>query len=352
MVHIGDAIGVDAGKQRHHVAQIRHVLPGDLQPGGGGDRHQMQRVVGRTTRCMEANQRVDDGLFRNDVPDRRIIIAFGGQRQSAPRRLAGQCVAQWRARIDEARAGQMQAHDLHQHLIGIGGAVEGTGAGRVIGFRFGFKQFGATDLALGIELADLALFVVRQPRGHRPGGNEHARQMAEAQSADQEAGHDLVADAQIDRGVEHVVAERDRGRHGDDVAREQRQVHAGLALGHAVAHRRHPACDLRGRAYGARRVLDDVGIELVGLMGAQHVVIRRDNAEVERPVAGQFRLVGGRAGSKAVGQVSATQRRPVDPVFLGARYAIKIDAARVGTACRDAIGHVLNSLEDRHRWSP
>jgi hypothetical protein len=38
------------------------------------------------------------------------------------------------------------------------------------------------------------------------------------------------------------------GGHRDHVAREQRQLHAGLALRDAVAHRRHAARDLRHRA--------------------------------------------------------------------------------------------------------
>ena len=78
--------------------------------------------------------------------------------------------------------------------------------------------------------------------------------MAEGQRRDHQPRHDLVADAEIDRGVEHVVRQADRGRHGDHVAREQRQLHAGLALGDAVAHGRHAAGDLRDAAGLARRL--------------------------------------------------------------------------------------------------
>src|SRR3546814_13903833 len=72
--------------------------------------------------------------------------------------------------------------------------------------------------------------------------------MAEAQRADQQAGDDLVADAQQQRTLEHRMAERDGGALGDRVAAEQRQVHARLPLRHAVAHRGNAARDLRGRA--------------------------------------------------------------------------------------------------------
>ena len=112
----------------------------------------------------------------------------------------------------------MQAHDLHQHLVGVGGAVEGAGAGRVIGLGLRRQQIGARRLAFGVELADFRFLVVGEAGGHRSGRQEHRRQMAEGERADQEARHDLVADAEIDRGVEHVVRKRDRGRERDHVA--------------------------------------------------------------------------------------------------------------------------------------
>jgi hypothetical protein len=97
----------------------------------------------------------------------------------------------------------------------------------------------------GVALAHLGLLLVGDAGRHRPGRHEDHRQVAEAQRADQQARHDLVAHAQAQRRVEHVVRQRHRGGHGDHVAREQRQLHAGAALGHAVAHRRHAAGDLR-----------------------------------------------------------------------------------------------------------
>ena len=156
--------------------------------------------------------------------------------------------------IDEGGARRVQAHDLHQHLVGIGGAVEGAGARPVIGFGLGLEQLGAAGLALGIELADLGLLVIGQAGGHRPGRNEHRRQMAEGQRRDHQPRHDLVADAEIDGGIEHVVRQADRRRHGDHVARKQRQLHARLALGDAVAHGRHAAGHLRDAAGLARRL--------------------------------------------------------------------------------------------------
>jgi hypothetical protein len=332
MVHVGDAVGIDAGQERDGIGKIGHILPGDLQAGGRGDGDEVERVIGRTAGGVQADEAVDDGLLVDDVADRRVVIALGGERQSAASGFAGQRIAQRRAWIDEAGARQVQAHDFHQHLVGIGGAVERAGAGRMVGLGLGFQQFGAADLAFHIELADAALFIVGQARRHRAGGHEDGRQMAEGQCADEQAGHDLVADAEIDGGIEHVVAERNGRRHGDDIAREQAQVHALLALGHAIAHGGHATGDLGGGAHFARRGFDDVGIELIGLMGRQHVVIGGDDAEVERRRAGKLRLFGRRAGGEAVGEVAAGETGAVDALPRAAsrrlRYSLREPALR------------------------
>ncbi len=175
--------------------------------------------------------------------------------------------------------------------------------------------------------------------------------MAEGQGADDEAGHDLVADAEIDGGIEHVVAQRDGGRHGDDVARKERKVHARLALGDAIAHGGHAAGDLGRGTDLAGGFFDDVGIELVGLMGAQHVVVAGDDAEVERLVAGESRLLGGAAGGKAVGEITAGERGAINALLPGGFEAVEIVAARVAAARGNAVGHVLDGLTDGHGWS-
>src|SRR3546814_3577258 len=85
------------------------------------------------------------------------------------------------------------------------------GARAMISCRLGLEQFVARRLTLGIELADTLFFLVREPRGHRPRGDEYLRQVPETQRADQQAGNDLVADAEQQRALEHRVAQRDRG---------------------------------------------------------------------------------------------------------------------------------------------
>ena len=209
-------------------------------PGGRGHRDEMDGVIGRAAGRVEADDAVDDRPLIDDMPDRGVVVAERGHLQRAADAEHRQRVAQRRVGIDEGRAGQVQAHDLHQHLVGVGGAVEGAGAGRMIGLRLRGQQFGARRLAFRVQLADLRFLVVGEAGRHRPRRQEDRRQMAEGQRADEQARHDLVADAEIDRRVEHVVRQRDRGRERDHVAGKQRQLHALLALGDAVAHGRTP----------------------------------------------------------------------------------------------------------------
>jgi hypothetical protein len=118
---------------------------------------------------------------------------------------AGQRVAQRRVRVDEAGAGQVQAHELHQHLVGVGSAVEGAGAGAVVAGHLGRHQRVAADLSGGELLADLDFSSFGRPRGHGSGRQEDRGDMPEGRRRDDQPRHDLVADAQIDRGVETVV---------------------------------------------------------------------------------------------------------------------------------------------------
>jgi hypothetical protein len=70
-------------------------------------------------------------------------------------------------------------------------------------------------------LAHLGLVAVRQAAAHRPGRHEDAGQVAEVQRADQQAGHDLVADAQQQR-ASNTSCESAIGRAMAMVSRENR----------------------------------------------------------------------------------------------------------------------------------
>ena len=313
MVHVGEPVGIDPRHQRGRGGKRRHVGPLDQHAGGTGHRHEVQGQVGGAPRGMQADHAVDEGALVEHRARGRVGVAAGGDLERAARRRTGQRVAERRAGVDEAGTRQVQAHELHQHLVRVRRAVEGAGAGPVVGGHLGRHQRVPADLALGEALAHGGLLVVGQARGHRPRRHEERRHVAEGGGRDHQAGDDLVADAEEESGVEAVVRERHAGRERDHVPAEERELHAGLALGHAVAHRRHAACDLGGAARLARRVADQRGIARQRLVGREHVVVGGDDADVSGGAFGLARLVGLRAGREGVGEVAAGEMRPRRP---------------------------------------
>ncbi len=129
--------------------------------------------------------------------------------------------------------------------------------------------------------------------------------MTEAQRTDQQSGDDLVADAEQQRPIEQVVRQRHRGAHGDHLAAGDGQLHAGLALGDAVTHRRYAAGHLPHRADLAQRLAQTFGIVLVGLVRREHVVVGGDDGDVRRIGQAQALLVLRATTGDAVGEVRA-----------------------------------------------
>ncbi len=106
----------------------------------------------------------------DDVTDAVDVVA-GGDLGDPAGGGVGQRGAQRAVRVHERGAGQVQAHDVHQQLVGVGGAVERAGAGRVVGRDLGGEQVLAADLAVGVRATDRGLLGVRQPArtSGRPG---------------------------------------------------------------------------------------------------------------------------------------------------------------------------------------
>ena len=150
--------------KRHGLGEMGQIAPGERNAGGRRHGDQMHGVIGRAAGREQADDAIDDGALIDDAADRRVVIAERGDRQRARGGGAVNSSRSCRIGIDEGRARQMQAHDLHQHLVGIGGAVEGAGAGAVIGARLGLEQGVAADFAFGMQLADFRLLVIGKAR--------------------------------------------------------------------------------------------------------------------------------------------------------------------------------------------
>ncbi len=347
VVHVRQPVRVDLGHHRNGVRDIGEVLrrQGDARRSCHG--RQVQDEVGGPPRRHQADHAVDEAADPQHLARRGELVARGGDRQRPLGRGLGQGFPQRRARIDEAGARQVQAHDLHQHLVGVGGAVERAGAGAVIRRHLGRHQRVAADLAGGELLPDLRLLVVGQSRGHRARGNEDCGDVSERGGGDDEAGHDLVAHPEIERGVEAVVRHADRRGHRDHVAREERELHPRLALRHAIAHRRHAARDLRGGAVGAGDVADEVRVVLERAMGREHVVVGGDDAEVGGRAAGERGLVPFHSGV-GMGLVRAGEVRADGPRVHRGLHAFEVVGPGRGGAVADAVGDAGNAVVEGH----
>jgi len=124
------------------------------------------------------------------------------------------------------------------------------------------------------------------------------------------------------------------------VTAEQRQLHAGPALGDAIAHRRDAAGELGDAAGGPNGVADHVGEMLERLMGRQHVVIGRNDRDIGLGGRTQVALVVGGAGGEAVGDVGAAEIGALRPVGRGVGHARQIGRARRPAALDQPGGHI------------
>ena len=237
-------------------------------------------MIGRPACGMQADDGIDEAALVQHPADRTRVFAAARNGDGAFGGGNSQGVAQIVMRVDESGAGKMQPHHLHQHLVGIGGAVECAGAGPVIGGNLGFQQIGTGGLAAGERFADRGLFGIRQTTCHRPSWHKNHRKMAKGQRPDHQPRHDLVANAQAKGGVIDPVRQPDRRCHGDDIAAHQRQLHARPPLGDAIAHCRHAASHLCSAACGPRGGADHLRIVFKRLVRRQHVVIGGDDADI------------------------------------------------------------------------
>ena len=349
LVHVGTAVGIYAGQQGHDGREFGKVRPADDQPGRAGHRHPVDQVVGGAPRGQQGRHGVDDGAFVHQPADGGEARTAAHQVQHLSHRLPGELFAQAVVRVDVGRAGHVQPHGLQQHLVAVGRAVEGAGARAMVGLAFGGQQGLTSDQPLGRLFAHACLVLVGQTRTHGSGRHEHAGQVSEVKRPDQQPRHDLVAHAQQQGGVEHVVGQGHGRGHGDGVARKQAQLHAGLALRDAVAHGRHATGHLGDGALAPCFVTDTCGIAFVGLVGRQHVVVGRHHADVGRLLRHDAQLVLRRHGGKGMRHVGTAHAIGAADARSQAIQALQVGRAQRLAALTNAFGHRMHHGMDRDR---
>ena len=280
-----DAVDVvhHVGAERFHVGQVRHLRPDpgeilerQLDVGLVGDGQQVQHRVGGAAECHHHRNGVLERLFGQDVAGGDAAAQQVDDGHSA---LAGVPVAptvggRWRG-----AAGQRHAQCLGRTGHGVGGVHTAAGTltrtdGPLDGVDIlaGHQTAGACPNGLErVDDRDVLLGAVaelRPPRQDRSGVQEDAGQI-EAGGRHQHAGKRLVAAGQQHRAVEPFGLHDGLDAVGDDLARDQREVHALVAHRDAVGDR--DGAELHREAAGFEDpVLDRLGEPV------QREVARRD----------------------------------------------------------------------------
>ena len=93
----------------------------------------MNEVVGRAARGQQCHHGIDDAALVHQFSDGGEAFLAVRDGEHGAQGFARQFGAQFQARIDKSSAWHMQAHGFQQHLVAVGGAVEGAGSRRVVG---------------------------------------------------------------------------------------------------------------------------------------------------------------------------------------------------------------------------
>lgn len=147
--------------------------------------------------------------------------------------------------------------------------------------------------------------------------------MAEVQRANQQTRHDLVAHTEHQGRIKGVMAQRHGSGHGDRIAAEQAQFHAGHALGHAIAHRWGATCNLCRRTTLAGFVFQNVRVVLKRRMGRQHIVVSRHDGHIGCALCHHTQLVIAGQGGKCVCHIGTAHA-----LCAGVRCAMACTCAR------------------------
>ncbi len=228
-------------RQLDQVRRLRRHLvegsQGKLQPHFARDGDEMKHRVGGATQGRVQHQGVaqtgggQEAAGAPPLADHLDCLGAGAPGQGQPR---------GERRGDGGVTGQGQSQALGQAAHGVGGEEAGARAARGTGGLFEFAEFVRAHLAAEEGAHPLEHVLVLDPPApvvagqHRP-SRDHHRGQVEAGRGHHHAGHHLVAVGDQHQSVEGVSLGHDLHRVGDDLAADQRVVHALVVHGQAVA---------------------------------------------------------------------------------------------------------------------
>ena len=311
------------GDERRPVGDGPELVDVERDPVLVGDRQEMEHAVGRAAGRGHAGDPVLERLAGHDVlrpdvaPDEvhdQLAGPVGG-------RVLGLALGR-----DAVQARRREPDELHDRAHRVGRVLAAAGARSGAGDVLDLGQLVERDLARPVRPdglvdahdRDVALALV-DARVDRPAVEDEARHV---QAAERHGGrgHGLVAGHDAHDAVHQLAADDELDRVGDDLAADERGLHALRAHRHAVADR--DRVELHGRpAGGPDAGLDHLGqVALVDVAGHRLDPGRRDADDrlgeilvgeadglEHRPRAGPVRAVG-QGGGMALGGVGRVRR--------------------------------------------
>ena len=234
--------------QRRLLADVVEVVDLERHAGLARERQQVQHDVGRTARGRGAGDAVLDRLARQDL----------ARPQPAPQHvhhqlpgLEADAVLARVGRADGAAAHRRDAEELEHHRHRVGGVLRAAGARAGAGGLLDRGQLLVADGAGGVLTDALEDVLDRdvppvQHAGVDRAAVEREAGDVEAREGERRRGDRLVAADEDDRRVEAVADAAELDRVGNQLAADQRGLHALRAHRDAVADR--DGVDLHRRA--------------------------------------------------------------------------------------------------------
>ena len=262
---------------RHHVAE-EWSAPGNLIEVIDGQRN------ARLTRKPDQVKHAVRGAAAGSNSGNRVLKRLPGQdvlRQKAARKnihdqLADFLADSVLALIDSrcrGRTHRRKADELHRHGHGVRRVLAATGARARAGDIFQLGEFFVTELASGVGPNRLVNganrhFLVMPVSGHDGATVEQHRRNVQTNGRHREPGKRLVTGADADNRIEHVATRYQLNRVGDDLARNQRGLHALGA--HRDTVRDRDGVQFLRRATGRADPFLDVLCQLTLVQVARH----------------------------------------------------------------------------------
>ena len=184
---------------------------------------------------------------------------------------------------DHRDVGHGQPHRLGNHRHGVGGELSGAGADRrqagpLDALKRRLVDFAGHEAADGLVGIEHGEGFALEPPGQRAAAIDEDRRHVAADHAHHHAGQRLVAAAESDQRVVGEAVHHGLDRIGNQLAREQRELHPLMVHADAVGNRdggefARRAAGLRDSGFGG------IDLEIVGHVAGRLLALHADDAD-------------------------------------------------------------------------